>query len=147
MRMLRSLAMVLCGIAWVAVPAAYGQIEGEIRANVPFNFYVQETKLPAGNYMLRMMEDSDLEVMEIQSEDGKVAVTFPVEASQAKHTPEKTELYFHRYGNNEYLSRIYEAGTSEGSKVILTRSELKLQKHGIKSEEHSVTGEKRARQM
>lgn len=119
------------------------QITREMNADIPFSFYVQQTKLPAGAYVLRMVEDSDLNAMEISSADGKVTVFAEVEASQADKTPNAPYLVFNRYGKNEYLSKIFDVGTPEGSKIVTTRSELKLQKSGLKAEQHSIAARKR----
>jgi hypothetical protein len=141
MKIIRFLALPICACAFLIVPAARAQITRDIRANVPFPFYVQETRLPAGSYTLHMMEDSNLQVMEIRSEDDKTAVTFDVDNTQASSTPAKTQLIFHRYGNHEYLSRIVESGSMQGSRVVLTRSEKSLQKDGTKPEEHAIQAE------
>lgn len=141
MRIIRSL-VVLCGMAWLFVPASFAQITGDIHANIPFSFYVQETKLPAGDYVLHMMQDSDLTIMEIRSVDDKTAVTFQVDASQLPNPPNQTELLFHRYGKNEYLSRIFQSGSADGSRVVPTRAELRMQKNGSKAEEHAIPAEK-----
>jgi hypothetical protein len=137
MKVIRSLLL----LVWF-IPPAHAQITGEIRVNVPFPFYIQETKLPPGNYVLRPFQDSDNQIMELQSEDGKTAVTFPVNSSQMKNAPAQTEVFFHRYGNNEYLSRIFESDSAIGSRVVMTRSELSMQKNGTKPEEHAVHAEK-----
>jgi hypothetical protein len=142
MRIIRSL-VILCGLGCLFVPASFAQITGDIHANIPFSFYVQETKLPAGEYVLHVMQDTDLMVMEIRSADDKTAVTFQVDASQLPKPPNQTELLFHRYGNSEYLSRIFESGSADGSRVVPTRAELHMQKSGNKPEEHAIPAEKR----
>jgi hypothetical protein len=134
-------SVVVSGLAMLVMPGLYAQITREVRANIPFDFYVQETHLPAGTYVIRAASDDDLNVLEIQSEDGKTAVDFEMEPTQMASTPAHSELFFHRYGNKEYLSRIFQGGEASGGRVLLTRSELKIEKHGAKPEEHSVPAE------
>ena len=46
---------------------AHAQIIGELEVNVPFQFYAGNAKLPAGKYVLHMLDNSDLRIMEISS--------------------------------------------------------------------------------
>jgi hypothetical protein len=135
------LAIVLCGL--IGAPMLYAQITGEIEADIPFNFYVQETRLPAGTYIVRMLGNTDLTVMELRSENDKIAVNFPVEATRAAMTPSHAELVFDRYGNTDFLTKIFEPGNRDGAKVVMTRSELEKQKNGAMPEEHSVPARRR----
>jgi len=139
MKTVRSFALLSLGaLAFLIAPSANAQITREIRANIPFSFYVQDTRLPAGSYTLNMLDDSDLQVMQIRSQDGKDAVVFDVDDTQQNSTPSTTELIFHRYGSHEYLSRIFESGSADGSRVVSTRSEMAVQKDGAKSQEHAL---------
>ena len=140
MRIIRVL-VVVCGLAWICAPGAYAQITNEIRANVPFSFYVQNTKLPAGTYLLKMLDDNDLSVMQIESQDARLVVTFPVDDAVLPHSPSETELIFHRYGKNEYLSRIFEEDSPRGNQVVLIRSELDAAKSGTQPWKHSIPAE------
>ena len=88
-----------------------------------------------------MLQHSDLQVMEIRSQDGKTAVIFEVDPTQLDSPPSNAELFFHRYGNHEYLSRIFQSGSADGSRVILSRSEMSMQNDGSKPRERSVQGE------
>lgn len=121
---------------------AHAQLIGQMDVDIPFSFYVQQTKLPAGAYVLKMLGDSDLQVLEISSADNKVSVLAEVEDSHTDKDPDTSYLIFNRYGKNEYLSKIFYVGTQEGNKIIMTRSELKLQKSGMKAKQHSVATRK-----
>jgi len=138
MKIIRSFALPLSALALLIAPSANAQITGEIRANIPFSFYVQDTRLPAGSYTLSMLDDSELQVMQIRSQDGKAAVVFDVDDTRLDSTPSTTELIFHRYGNHEYLSRIFESGSAEGSRVVLIRSAKSMQNDNTKPHEHSI---------
>jgi len=142
MRIIRSLMFVVCSFGVLWVPVAHAQITAEIRAKIPFSFYVQETKLPAGTYLLKMMDNTDLNVMQIESADYEFSVMFPVDAAQLSNAPANTELMFHQYGNDEYLSRIFEKGNPDGDRVVLTHHESEMQKTETTSQEHSVPAER-----
>jgi len=130
------LALLLCGLAFVALPAAQAQITRDIEANIPFSFFVQETKLPAGKYTIKVVHDTDQGIMEIESADDKVSLMFEVLDSQAESAPNSSVVIFKRYGKNEYLSKIYNGGNKYGSRLPMTHSELNLKKSGITAAEH-----------
>ena len=42
---------------------AHAQIIGGLEANIPFSFYAGNTKLPAGEYRIQVLDNSDLTLM------------------------------------------------------------------------------------
>ncbi len=104
------------------------QIVGNLTAEVPFQFHVGDRTLPAGSYVIHQLNDSDLMVMQISSTDGKLSALFNVEAAQAKTTPEKTELIFNKYGDQYFLSELFDEGEVDGSKLVTSRDEKRVSK-------------------
>src|SRR5712691_11598963 len=49
---------------------AQAQIVGDLEVNIPFQFHAGNVKLPAGKYVIRMLDDSNLTIMEISNADG-----------------------------------------------------------------------------
>jgi len=99
------LAFVLSPV--LAMGALFPPVQGDLCANIPFEFIVGSKVLPAGNYIVRINHQSG--VVEI-CEEGvycESAVTSPVEAVQG---PAKPELAFRKYGNQYFLSQIWPAG-------------------------------------
>jgi len=107
---------------------AQAQIIGNLEADVPFQFHVGNTALPAGRYMIHELEGSDLTVMQISSADGKLSALFDVESAQAKTTPEKSELIFNKYGDSYFLSELFDEGNVDGSKLMTSREEKRASK-------------------
>ena len=95
------IALVLA--AMIYPQQTHAQIIGTIEADIPFQFHAGNTKLPAGKYFIRMMDDSDLTIMEISKPDGSVAALFQVHDAEANSTPRKNELVFNKYGNQYRL--------------------------------------------
>ena len=107
---------------------AQAQIIGNLEADVPFQFHVRNTTLPAGRYMIHELEGSDLMVMQISSADGKKSALFDVESAQAKTTPGKSELIFNKYGDRYFLSEMYDEGNVDGSRLSPSRDEKRASK-------------------
>jgi hypothetical protein len=129
-------ALVALLLALALFPAeAHAQIIGNIEANIPFQFHAGDTRFPPGKYIIRVLDDSDLSVMEISSVDGSTSVLFEVEPAQASSTPGKTELIFHRYGNRYFLTKLFDEGSADGSRVVASRYEKGISQETA-SEEH-----------
>lgn len=105
---------------------AHGQVVGVLEFNVPHSFYVGNTKLPAGTYRIHMLDDSDLTVMEITSADNSTSALFEVEAARTDVRPKKNEVIFNKYGNQYFLSKLFDDGERNGSQVLKSRYETRL---------------------
>ena len=115
---------------------ASAQIVGDLDADIPFQFHVGNKELPAGKYRIHVQDDSDLTVMEITSVDGSTSALFQVEDSDAKSAPAQSELIFNKYGDNYFLSRLYDAGNPSGSQLAESRYEKQLSKGAVVAQEH-----------
>jgi hypothetical protein len=115
---------------------AHAQIIGEIEANIPFQFHAGNTKLPAGNYVIHMLDNTDLGIMEITSADGSTSALFEVRNAEAKSTPAKTELIFNKYGNRYFLAKLFDEGNPSGSTVDESRYEKTVSKAAAEAQAH-----------
>ena len=122
-------------LAVIATVTAVGSAQGQslaykIRANIPFDFLVADKKLPAGQYLIgRARQDSDDNVLQISSVEGRVNVlrlTSPVGVGVAINTQapkDKATLVFHRYGDQYFLSEVWQAGADSGRMLTESHSE------------------------
>lgn len=123
--------------AFTLYPAkAHAQLQGDIEANIPFQFHAGDAKLPAGNYVIRVQDKSDLMVMEISSADGSTSALFEVGEADAHTSPAKTELVFNKYGNSYYLAMIFDQGNPDGAGVVESRYEKSVSKETASGQEH-----------
>ncbi len=101
----------------LATASAYAQT-GVVKANVPFNFIVEKTQLPAGEYMIQSLSvaGSSRATM-IESPDQKLVKVLLPNACESTQAPEKTKLVFHRYGDQYFLSQIWIAGNDRGREL------------------------------
>jgi hypothetical protein len=77
-----------------------------LRVNIPFDFVVGNTTLPAGEYALRPLSPvgSIVGIKQVDGSAAMIVVTRP--ADQTGQTTE-ARLIFHRYGNECFLSQIW----------------------------------------
>lgn len=136
-------AFALFAALFVAPRSSQAQITERILANIPHPFMVNNTTLPPGRYTFHMMHLTNQTVMRLSSADGRTATDFLVRDSIDDHVPKHSELVFNRYGNEEFLTHIYEAGTKTGAAVVdVSREESGLRQHGQKAFEHTEEQEK-----
>jgi hypothetical protein len=115
---------------------AQAQIIGDLQVNIPFQFHVGSSKLPAGKYVIHMLDDSDLTVMEIRSVDGSTSALFNVQSAEANSAPAKSELIFNKYGNRYFLAALFDQENRSGSKVVESRYEQRIDKATLEAQEH-----------
>jgi len=115
---------------------AQAQIIGDLEVSIPFQFHAGSTKLPPGKYVIHMIDNSNLTVMEISSEDGSTSALFDVESAEANSAPAKNELIFNKYGNRYFLAKLFDEGNPSGSQVIESRYERKLSQGTPEGQEH-----------
>ena len=113
-----------------SVVSANAQSRVTVSANIPFEFVVGDTMLPAGEYSLRPATSGDEALMVQNAENGHaiVRLTEPAIESKKKHT----RLVFHRYGQSYFLAEVWK-GERLGRR--LTKSKLE---RGVERELASI---------
>jgi hypothetical protein len=115
---------------------ADAQIFDNLEAKVPFEFHVGNTKLPAGEYRIQLLDDTDPSVMEITSADGSISAVFQVLNTDANPAQDNTELIFNKYGKRYFLATLLEQGNPNGSQVAESRYEKRLSQETRDGQEH-----------
>jgi hypothetical protein len=90
----------------------------KISANIPFAFHAGKTSLPAGQYVAQKPFESQVQSL-VSPNGGKVAVASMNNMSDTKDQP---RLVFHRYGNEYFLSEIWN-GKGTGVRLQPTKEE------------------------
>jgi len=131
------LSLLIALVFALTIPTkADAQIIGALEANIPFQFHVGNTKLPPGKYIIRMLDDPDLTVMEITGADGSTSALFEVQATEANSAPAKSELIFNKYGNRYFLAKLFDEGSPSGSQLLKSRYEKRLNQAATEPQEH-----------
>jgi len=115
---------------------AQAQIVGNLEADIPFQFHAGNTELPPGKYIIHVLDSSDLTIMEISSADGKMSALFDVHEAEANSTPARDELIFNKYGNRYFLAKLFDESNPDGSAVIESRYEKRVDKTTAEAQEH-----------
>lgn len=124
-RTLTQIAFLIVIAAVAAVGSAQGQSPGsKLRANIPFDFVVGDKKLPAGEYLIGRAQqgsgDNLLLISSVAGHQSAFRFTTPLTALDPKN---KGALVFHRYGDQYFLSQVWNGGSSTGRMLFESRGE------------------------
>jgi hypothetical protein len=133
---LLSFFIALVSVLTIHPAKAHAQIVGELQVTVPFQFYAGNAKLPAGKYVVHMLDNSDLKVMEISSADSSTAALFEVQDAEANSAPRESELIFNKYGNRYFLAKIFDEGNPDGSSVPESQYEKRVSQAAEEAQAH-----------
>jgi hypothetical protein len=133
---LLSLFIALIFVLTIHPGKAQAQIVGNLEADIPFQFYAGNTALPPGKYIIHVLDNSDLTMMEISSADGKMSALFDVRDAEASSAPARDELLFNKYGNHYFLAKVFDRSNPSGSAVIESRYEKRIDKATAEAPEH-----------
>jgi hypothetical protein len=141
-RNLGKLFLALCLLTVGGGIVANAQIETgvTIETNVPFTFVVGDTTLPAGKYVIQVVDGDSANVLRLRSVNGHTSVVFDTEASEARgeQIMHKDELVFDKIGDSYFLSQVWMAGSSSGNELAKSRMEKRLEGDGGRPERHSI---------
>jgi hypothetical protein len=109
---------VLSAILVVGVIKAQAQVIGEIKARIPFEFHAGGATLPAGDYTIEVLPNSEFNLMEIRSADNHSSALIQAIGVQSRSLPQNSELLFDHTGGDYYLARIFDENDKSGVAVM-----------------------------
>jgi hypothetical protein len=83
-----------------------------------------------------MLDSTDLTIMEISSADGSTSALFNVQSAKANSAPAKSELVFNKYGNRYFLAELFDEDNPDGSRVVESRYEKRIDKATLEAQQH-----------
>ena len=141
MKIVTKLFLSLCLVAGLGATLTNAQIRSDatIRANIPYSFVVNNTTLPAGTYVITVLEPyaSDLNVLEIRSANSKTAVLFETDPVTVPGLAPRTELVFDKIGDTYFLSKVF-LKADEGNQLLKSKTQRRLEENGSIAESHSI---------
>ena len=128
-------------LSLLSVMPLAAQIDNGVDFTTTFPFYAGNTRMPAGSYKITQ-SDFDTSVLQIQSKDGAYSGFVDFIPTHAEQPHPQSDVTFHKYGDTDYLNRIWVNGQRYGMKVDPTKAETKAaaSTHVV---EHSLVADKR----
>jgi hypothetical protein len=121
MKTLKTFVLAMSAVAMLGTTGLYAQIG--VAANVPFNFTVENSRMPAGDYLLVPTSSTSGVIQLLNRETGKsILVNAPSTlAAYTRNGAESGVIIFHRYGDRYFFSEVWTpngvAGHAKPSKL------------------------------
>jgi hypothetical protein len=98
------------------------QIDNGVDFKASFPFYAGDTKLPAGNYRV-LQPDMGAEILQIQNIDSSRSIFVDFTPTESVQPHRQSAVSFEKYGETDYLDRVWIAGQTYGVMVDPTKVE------------------------
>jgi len=119
-------AVAMLSLLVTLMMVGYAAPAGRISVNIPFDFMVGKTKLPAGQYIVQGTNTQG--VLQISSTDRKANVLAVTSSGKADAGESKARLDFNRYGDQYFLSQVWEGGSTAAHRLVKSRAEREAAK-------------------
>lgn len=140
---LRAIAMLSLFLV-LAAASTRAQSTNNIVVTVPFDFKIAGKTLPAGEYIVRRSTQVSAEGLLIRRTDSRAGVYVLTTSIQAGENRKDSELVFHRYENQYFLSQVWTSGRSYGRELFKSGQERSLErqmaKNGSESQRVAIIG-------
>ena len=113
----------------VAALSAYAQSPAALRVSVPFQFSINNTAMPAGEYSISRAGLSDGRLLALRSSDNRHTVLFAGNAAALASAAQQSSLVFNHNDNNYVLAGIWWAGYTSGVKLAAHESAMTASQH------------------
>lgn len=98
----------------VGAPMIQAQSKARARANVPFDFTLDQKAMPASTYEVSSLSEKVLAVRNLNSGESRLVIeAMQVEASPNAGTPH-AKLVFRKYGDQYFLAEIWDGQHNRG---------------------------------
>jgi len=111
-------ALAILAALMICMPLA--QAQSLVKADVPFAFSMNDKSLAAGNYEIVALSDAALEVWNADAQHGQL---LPKQMRVQSNRIENAKLVFNKYGDQYFLSEIWDGQSSIGVKLAESRRE------------------------
>ena len=113
-------------LSLLSVMPLAAQIDNGVDFTTTFPFYAGNAKMPAGSYKIIQSDlDMDASILQIQSNDGVHSALVEFIPTHSAQPHPHSDVTFHKYGDTEYIDRIWVEGQEYGMKVDPTKAETK----------------------
>ena len=110
-----------------------------LKFTAPFPFYVGNTRMPSGSYIITQPTDSDSGLVFFSSIDRSKHAAIIVIPTQSTEAPKQSKVIFAKYGDNLYFDRVLVDGSVTGVLAERTKAEKQAEQHASIAEQYSVT--------
>jgi len=107
----------------LASPSLYAQTFSTVRSNIPFNFVVGRTTLAPGEYVIKSLSASAIQISRTDNQTATIVLVLPVDA---RKSPEVATLVFNQYEDQYFLSKLWIPTSKAGYELLRSSIERGL---------------------
>ena len=130
----------------LAVTSVSAQSSHYFRVTIPFEFAISGKTLPPGEYIVKRVSSDEPGWLSISSINGRTGLSVLTHNVRAGTHQAESKLVFRRYGDQYFLSQVWEAGDSDGHELRKSRRESGLErdmaKNAARPEMVAVSGQR-----
>ena len=123
-------------LSLLSVMPLAAQIDNGVDFKTSFPFYAGESKLPAGNYKV-FQPDMDTDMLQIRNMDTLHSVFVDSMPTESLQPHQQSAVTFEKYGDTDYLNRVWIEGQNYGIKVDPSKVETEAAA-GANATQHST---------
>jgi hypothetical protein len=134
-KLIASVTLLSAILIAASAASAQGQtLANRARFNVPFDFTFGEKQLSAGYYSIgRALQGSDDITLSIADREGRFKAVQLSQAVVRTNINTRAVLVFHRYGDQYFLSQVWQAGSSVGRQFPVSKKERDLHRQLVRN--------------
>jgi hypothetical protein len=122
-------------LALLTSAAAFGQSSAKQQVDIPFEFHVGPTVLPAGQYTVHPQYANGVLALRGYGRGAMIAT----DNIEVKKAPDTGKLVFNRYGDTYFLSKVFMAGETRGRALRKTQLEREIASNSPPAKPTEVT--------
>lgn len=120
-------SLVALGLLFVTASAHAQTVN--LKANVPFDFIVNQQTMPKGEYTVKSIGTLGSEALLVQNVAGSSVEGLLIGHSKEAYQPASvSKMVFHRYGDQYFLAQVWTLGNSAGQEFPKSSREKELAK-------------------
>jgi hypothetical protein len=127
-------------ISLLSVMPLAAQIDNGVDFTASSPFYAGDVKLPAGNYKVARL-DENVDILQVENRDDLHSVLVDFTPTESALPHRETAVTFEKYGDTEYLDRVWIEGEEYGISVDPGRVETAAEAKATQQHATTVGGQ------
>lgn len=124
-----------------AAVAVKAQTKSRLFVDIPFDFYINDRKQPAGEYEVARLDlggNQTTVVFRQKNRKASTIVTLLPLLVSSKQSSKQAGLIFNRYDSNYYLTEVINPAENFGGQLRKTKGEIRLAKNSPETKQETI---------
>ena len=118
------MTVITLSLVLISLVPAYAQT---VTANIPFSFFVDDVRLPAGDYVISSPSERVVIIQHVRGLESKATIT---NYGSSTNSDGRAKLVFHKYGNAYFLAAAWLPNSDHAREFYASASEIQVARNG-----------------